>query len=110
MCQTCAQQHQNPKRKLIWRLKLMDKPTMFEPYQAAVDIDVVPAYFPIPGLGILPVNAFVLKAAQPVLVDTTGVRQAIASIAGRLNPSERLAVIQTSHSAYNSRIYPCSGE
>jgi flavorubredoxin len=48
----------------------MDKPTMFEPYQAAADIDVVPSYFPIPGLGILPVNAFVLKAAQPVLVDT----------------------------------------
>jgi flavorubredoxin len=48
----------------------MDKPTMFEPYSAAADIDVVPSYFPIPGLGILPVNAFVLKAAQPVLVDT----------------------------------------
>lgn len=48
----------------------MDKPTMFQSYQAAADIDVVPAYFPIPGLGILPVNAFVLKAAQPVLVDT----------------------------------------
>jgi flavorubredoxin len=47
----------------------MDKPTMFEPYQATADIDVVPSYFPIPGLGILPVNAFVLKAAQPVLVD-----------------------------------------
>jgi flavorubredoxin len=48
----------------------MDKPTMFEPYKAAADIDVVPSYFPIPGLGILPVNAFVLKAAQPVLADT----------------------------------------
>lgn len=48
----------------------MDKPTMFEPYRAAADIDVVPSYFPIPGLGIVPVNAFVLKAAQPVLVDT----------------------------------------
>jgi len=48
----------------------MDKPTMFEPYSAAADIEVVPSYFPIPGLGIVPVNAFVLKAAQPVLVDT----------------------------------------
>lgn len=48
----------------------MDKPTMFEPYQAATDINVVPSYFPIPGLGIVPVNAFVLKASQPVLVDT----------------------------------------
>jgi flavorubredoxin len=48
----------------------MDNPTMFEPYQAAPDIEVLPAFFPIPGLGILPVNAFVLKAAEPVLVDT----------------------------------------
>ncbi len=48
----------------------MDKPTMFEPYRAAPDIEVLPSYFPIPGLGILPINAFVLRAAEPVLVDT----------------------------------------
>ena len=30
----------------------MDKPTMFEPYRAAPEIDVLPSYFPIPGLGI----------------------------------------------------------
>lgn len=48
----------------------MNAPTIFEPYRAAPDIDVLPAYFPIPGLGILPVNAFVVKAAEPVLVDT----------------------------------------
>ena len=28
-----------------------------------------PSYFPIPGLGVVPVNAFVLKATEPVLVD-----------------------------------------
>lgn len=48
----------------------MDKPTMFEPYTAAPDIDVLPSYFPIPGLGLIPVNSFVLRAAEPVLVDT----------------------------------------
>ncbi len=48
----------------------MDKPTMFEPYQVGPDIEVLPSYFPIPGLGILPINAFVLRAAEPVLVDT----------------------------------------
>lgn len=48
----------------------MDEPTMFEPYRAAPDIDVIPSYFPIPGYGILPINAFVLHAAEPVLVDT----------------------------------------
>jgi flavorubredoxin len=49
---------------------MIDQPTMFAPYQAAPDVEVLPAYFPIPGLGIIPVNAFVLKAAEPVLVDT----------------------------------------
>jgi flavorubredoxin len=34
------------------------------------DIEILPSYFPIPGFGMIPVNAFVLKAAQPVLVDT----------------------------------------
>lgn len=48
----------------------MDRPTMFEPYRAAPDIDVLPSYFPIPGMGILPINAFVLRAAEPILVDT----------------------------------------
>jgi flavorubredoxin len=48
----------------------MDKPTMFEPYPATPEIAVLPSYFPIPVLGIVPINAFVLKAAEPVLVDT----------------------------------------
>jgi hypothetical protein len=47
----------------------MDVPTMFEPYEAAPDVVVLPSYFPLPGLGMLPVNAFVLRAAEPVLVD-----------------------------------------
>jgi flavorubredoxin len=38
--------------------------------QVTPDIDILPSFFPIPGLGGVPVNAFVLKAAQPVLVDT----------------------------------------
>jgi len=48
----------------------MDKPTMFEPYRATQDIDALPSYFPIPGLGLVPINAFVLHAAETVLVDT----------------------------------------
>jgi flavorubredoxin len=39
-------------------------------YQAMPDIQVLPAHFPIPGMGFLPVNAFVIKAREPVLVDT----------------------------------------
>ena len=34
------------------------------------DIEVLPAHFPIPGAGFLPVNAFVIKAKEPVLIDT----------------------------------------
>jgi hypothetical protein len=39
-------------------------------YQAMSDIEVLPAYFQVPGAGFLPVNAFVIKAKEPVLVDT----------------------------------------
>jgi flavorubredoxin len=38
--------------------------------QVMPGIDVLPAHFPIPGAGFLPVNAFVIKAKEPVLVDT----------------------------------------
>ena len=43
---------------------------MDKPYQATLDIEVLPANFPIPGMGFLAVNAFVIKAKEPVLVDT----------------------------------------
>ena len=34
------------------------------------EISIIPSYFPIPGFGLVPVNAFVLRAQQPVLIDT----------------------------------------
>jgi len=43
---------------------------MDKPYQAMPDIEILPAHFPIPGAGFLPVNAFIIKAKEPVLVDT----------------------------------------
>lgn len=43
----------------------MEKPTRVED-----DIAVLPSFFPVPGFGVIPVNAFLLKAQQPVLVDT----------------------------------------
>jgi flavorubredoxin len=43
---------------------------MNKPYQISADIEIIPAHFPIPGAGYLPVNAFVIKAKEPVLVDT----------------------------------------
>ncbi|BEQ13421.1 hypothetical protein FAK_04870 [Desulfoferula mesophila] len=43
----------------------MEKAFAFTP-----DIEVLPSHVPLPGMGYLPVNAFVIKAEDPVLVDT----------------------------------------
>ncbi len=43
---------------------------MDKPYFAIPDVAVLPLHFPIPGMGFLPVNAFVIKSKEPVLVDT----------------------------------------
>ncbi|MGY1601635.1 MBL fold metallo-hydrolase [Geodermatophilus sp. SYSU D00815] len=43
---------------------------MDTPYQAAPDVHVFPANVTLPGTGVLPVNAFLLMAEEPVLVDS----------------------------------------
>ncbi|HET7487581.1 MAG TPA: MBL fold metallo-hydrolase [Acidimicrobiales bacterium] len=43
---------------------------MDAPYRAADDVHVLPHHLPFPGVGVLPINAFVLRSAEPVLVDT----------------------------------------
>ncbi len=44
---------------------------MDSPYQAAPDVHVLPTNLPLPGTGaVLPVNAYVLLAEEPVLIDT----------------------------------------
>ena len=48
----------------------MDYPMMFEPRSVAAETESLTSYFPIPGYGVLPVNAFLIRATQPVLVDT----------------------------------------
>jgi glyoxylase-like metal-dependent hydrolase (beta-lactamase superfamily II) len=52
------------------RRKAMQTPTMIGAETVAPDTISLTSYCPLPGLGMLPVNAFVIKAAQPVLVDT----------------------------------------
>jgi flavorubredoxin len=42
-------------------------------YQATPGIDVITSPIPIPGFGLVPVNAFVLHGSEPVLVDTGAV-------------------------------------
>jgi len=39
-------------------------------YRARPDVSVLGDYLEVPGLGFLPVNAFVIHAAQPVVADT----------------------------------------
>jgi glyoxylase-like metal-dependent hydrolase (beta-lactamase superfamily II) len=43
---------------------------MEAPYQGAPDVHVFPVNLPIPGVGVLPVNAYLLMAEEPVLIDT----------------------------------------
>jgi len=43
---------------------------MDKPYRVTPDVVVLPAPFPIPGAGFLQINAFVIEAKEPVLIDT----------------------------------------
>jgi flavorubredoxin len=42
-------------------------------YEATAGIDVITSSFPIPGMGFVPINAFVLHGSEPVLIDTGSV-------------------------------------
>lgn len=48
---------------------------MITSYTAAPDIEVLTSDFPIPGFGLVPINSFVLKGLEPILVDTGAVVQ-----------------------------------
>lgn len=43
---------------------------MVTSYAATPDIDVLTSNFPIPGFGFVPINAFVFKCSEPILVET----------------------------------------
>lgn len=43
---------------------------MVHSYTVAPDIEVITSNFPIPGYGFVPINAFVLKGPEPILVET----------------------------------------
>ena len=48
----------------------MNQPTMLAPQTVAAETHALNAFMPIPGFGVLPVNAYLIHAAEPVLVDT----------------------------------------
>ena len=43
---------------------------MDKPYRASDDVWVLPTHLSVPGVGIIPINAFLILASEPVLVDT----------------------------------------
>lgn len=43
---------------------------MERPYEIQPDVYVLPSFVPVPSIGLLPVNAFLVRAEQPYLVDT----------------------------------------
>jgi hypothetical protein len=51
---------------------------MVTAYKAAPDIEVLTSNFPIPGFGFIPINAFVIKGSEPLLVDTGSVVESAA--------------------------------
>ncbi len=48
----------------------MDQPILMPSRRVGTDTDLLSAYAPLPGLGVLPINAFLIHAREPVLVDT----------------------------------------
>lgn len=48
----------------------MDQPYRVVPQSVSSDTEALISYYPLPGFGIIPVNAFLIRAAEPVLVDT----------------------------------------
>jgi flavorubredoxin len=69
----------------------IEVPTVFAPTPVAPDIDVIPSYLPVPGMGVIPANAYVIRATEPVLVDAgPGGSQADfpAALASVIDPGE----------------------
>lgn len=48
----------------------VEAPTACAPYDIGAGITVLPAYLPVPGMGVLPAHAFLVDGPEPMLVDT----------------------------------------
>jgi flavorubredoxin len=60
-------------------------------YKPAPDVQTITSNFPIPGFGYVPINAFVIKGAEPVLVDTGAMiegAQFMAALRSVIDPAE----------------------
>lgn len=64
---------------------------MVSSYKAAPDIEVLTSSFPIPGYGLVPINAFVIKGSEPALVDTGAVvesQEFMAALRSVIDPTD----------------------
>ena len=76
---------------------------MISTYEATPGVDVLTTNFPVPGFGLVPINAFVLHGAEPILVDTGTVVQAdefMAALRTVIDPSE-LRYIWLTHTDFD---------
>ena len=76
---------------------------MMHTYNAAPDVDVVTSTATITGFGNLAINAFVIHAAEPVLVDTGAVRESedfMAALRTVIDPAD-LRWIWLTHTDYD---------
>lgn len=48
----------------------LQQPVMLSALMAGDSWTVLPAFVPVPGMGVLPVNSFLLQGSEPLLVDT----------------------------------------
>lgn len=72
---------------------------MITSYKASQDIHVLTSSFPFPGMGVVPINAFVLHGPEPMLVDTGAVVESeefMAALRSIVDPDE-LAWIWLTH-------------
>jgi flavorubredoxin len=64
---------------------------MLTSYRAAPDIDVLTSHFPVPTVGVVPINAFVFHGAEPLLVDTGAVVESadfMATLRSVIDPAD----------------------
>lgn len=69
----------------------MQAPLMTEARRVADDTHLLGSWLPVPGLGVLPANAYLIRAAQPVLVDTgvAALREPfLAALEGLIDPAD----------------------
>jgi hypothetical protein len=60
----------------------MSDPQPLEHHVITTDTEALRSYAPVPGFGILPVNAFLIRASEPMLVDTGMIGERDAFMAG----------------------------